>query len=375
LPTALAYPLPVAFTTAPPPASGAWAALAWQKLAPDDPFGAVRIELTSGQTSLAVGDLQETTSSTVWASTDQTHWQPTDSGALTTLPSGLTVIGLATLTGRFVAVTELNDYLYRYLPPVMSWTLTDGRNWTHAATLPADVITGPAGSPLLVATGPAGLVVATTGLAARSATSSDGSNWVVSPRNALPAAFSLADLRGTPSGYVAIGAWTKGGSTRAAALTSADGRHWPTTPTLLPTATSGPSKPAASNALTVMVGDHGMIAAGIGGSPGGALWWRSVDGRHWQALPTFTPLGATTCGGANCGLQPNGTLIGDGHRLVAVRGGADAVALVSTDGLSWTALDLSGNIPGARATQAVLLPGGVLLSDGTTTWFGQAVSR
>ncbi|MFI5200606.1 MAG: hypothetical protein ACHQXL_09575, partial [Candidatus Limnocylindrales bacterium] len=160
LPTALAYPLPVAFTTAPPPASGAWAALAWQKLAPDDPFGAVRIELTSGQTSLAVGDLQGTTSSTIWASTDQTHWQPTDSGALTTLPSGLTVIGLASLTGRFVAVTELNDYLYRYLPPVMSWTLTDGRNWTHAATLPADVITGPAGSPLLVATGPAGLVVA-----------------------------------------------------------------------------------------------------------------------------------------------------------------------------------------------------------------------
>ena len=123
-----------------------------------------------------------------------------------------------------------------------------------------------------------------------------------------------------------------------------------------------------------MVGDHGMIAEGIGGSPGTALWWQSLDGRHWQPLPTFPPLGATTCGGANCSLQPNGTLIADGHRLVAVRSGSDATALVSTDGQRWTALALSGDIPSAQA-QALLLPGGVLVSDGKTTWFGQAVSR
>jgi hypothetical protein len=121
-----------------------------------------------------------------------------------------------------------------------------------------------------------------------------------------------------------------------------------------------------------MVGDHGMIAVGIGSSPGSALWWRSLDGRRWQPLQTFLPLGATKCAGANCGAQPNGTLIGDGHRLVAVRGGSDAAALVSTDGQRWTALALSGDIPSAQA-QALLLPGGVLASDGTTTWFGQAL--
>ena len=164
------------------------------------------------------------------------------------------------------------------------------------------------------------------------------------------------------------------GMAGAAALWSADGRHWPKAPTLLPTLASGSGTPAFSNAVTLMVGEHGMIAVGIGGSPGAALWWLSLDGRHWQPLQTFSPLGATTCGGANCGLQPNGTLIGDGHRLVAVRGGSDAAALVSTDGQRWTALRLSGDIPSAQ-DQALLLPGGVLVSDGTTTWFGQAVSR
>jgi hypothetical protein len=123
-----------------------------------------------------------------------------------------------------------------------------------------------------------------------------------------------------------------------------------------------------------MVGDHGIVAVGIGDTAGAALWWRSPDGRQWQPLSTFQPLGAATCGSANCGLQPNGTLIGDGHRLVAVRGGSDAAALVSTDGQRWTALALSGDIPTAQ-TQAVLLPGGVVVSDGATTWFGQAASR
>jgi hypothetical protein len=34
-----------------------------------------------------------------------------------------------------------------------------------------------------------------------------------------------------------------------------------------------------------------------------------------------------------------------------------------------------GDIPGEQATEAVLLSGGVLLSDATTTWFGEAVTK
>jgi len=373
-PIHLGPPLAVAFNTAPLPPSETWAGLDWQRLARDDPLGIIRTEVSSGETSVAIGDIEGTTSTTVWASTDRTHWQPLDRRTSANLWSGLTIIGLATLSGRFVAVTEMNDYLYRYLPPVVAWTSTDGQSWTHATTLPADALPSPTGSAPLVATGPDGLVVATSGLAARSATSSDGSHWVLSPRNAFPADFALDDLKGTSDGYVAIGAWMKGGLARAAALWSADGRHWPTAPTLLPTAASGSGKPAFSNAVTLMVGDQGMIAVGIGEAPGETLWWRSPDGRQWQPLRTFAPLGAMACGSANCVPQPNGTLIGDGHRLVAVRGGPDAAALVSTDGQRWTALAISGDIPSAQA-QGLLLPGGALVSDGTTTWFGQAVSR
>ena len=172
------------------------------------------------------------------------------------------MIGLATLAGRFVAVTAMNDYLYRYLPPVVAWTSTDGRSWTHATTLPVDALSSPTGSAPLVAAGPDGLVIATSGLAARYTTSSDGSHWDLSPRNAFPADFALDDLEGTSTGYVAIGAWMRGGSVRAAALWSADGRHWPKTPTLLPTSASGSGTPAFSNAVTLMVGDHGIDRRG-----------------------------------------------------------------------------------------------------------------
>jgi hypothetical protein len=61
--------------------------------------------------------------------------------------------------------------------------------------------------------------------------------------------------------------------------------------------------------------------------------------------------------------------------MVALRGGSDAGVWTSSDGLTWQRLPVSGDIPAKEAAQAVLLPGGVLLSDGTTTWFGEAEAR
>jgi hypothetical protein len=373
-PTYAAHPLPVAFTAS-PPGSAAWAALVWRRLAPDDPLGIVRTEVTAGGRSVAIGDIAGATSTTVWSSTDATHWQPIPGATSTSFWPNLTIIRLAVIRGTFVAVSEMNDYLMRYLPPVVAWTSTDGQSWAPADTLPVDPLSSPSGSPALVAAGPKGLVIATSGLAARLATSSDGSRWVLSPPAAFPADFALNDLAATPAGFVAIGAWLNGAApARAAALWSADGRHWPTTPTLLPTPASGPDAPAVTDAATLSVGDHGMIAIGIGGSTG-ALWWRSPDGQRWQALQSLPPFAGPTCGGADCAVGATGTLVGDGHRIIAWRGGAAAAAFLSTDGERWTALRLAGDIPGAQATQATLLPGGVLVSDGTTTWFGQGEAR
>jgi hypothetical protein len=61
--------------------------------------------------------------------------------------------------------------------------------------------------------------------------------------------------------------------------------------------------------------------------------------------------------------------------MLALRGGADAGVWTSADGLAWQRLPVTGDIPGEDAMDAVLLPGGVLFSDATTTWFGEAVTK
>jgi len=375
LPTYLPHPLPAAFTMVGQPLSSDWGELVWYRLAPDDPLSVVRSQVAADRTGVSIGDVEGALSTTVWSTTDGIQWEPVPPGTATSFWPGITIIGLAALPKRFVAITEMVDYTTRYVPPIMSWTSVDGQAWGPAATLPVESFTSPTGSPPLVATGPTGIVIATSGQAAQLATSPNGLQWTIEPRSAFPAGFALVDLHGTATGYVAIG-WvrTASGRSAAASLWSADGRHWPKKATILPVAASS-FRPAADSATYLQVGDQGMVAVGIGGSPGAALWWRSSDGRHWQELPTFPPLGATTCSGANCGLQPKGTLIGDGQRLVALRGGADGVAWVSSDGKTWTPLHQVGSLPDADATQATLLPGGVLLSDGITTWYGQALGR
>ena len=381
-PSAGINPLPTAFTTPLPPASATWTGLNWRRLATDDPLSLVTSVLRWSGGFIATGWVAgPPTSTPVWTSTDGTHWDPLIFGTSTTFWPGLAVIGLVELQTGLVAVTETLSYCsdpcsLRYIPPVVSWTSDDGRAWTPSPLLPPEWLSNPSADAPLIAVGPAGLVVASTGTSARLATSTDGSHWELSPRGGFPADFALNDVRGTATGYVAVGEWTTTtGGPEAAALWSGDGRQWPATPTLLPTsAATGSDVGSAADAL--VVGRNGMVAVGRGAtSPGAALWWQSADGRHWAALPTFDPLGPTTCTGEGCGGQPNGALVGDGQRMVALRGGADTEVWTSTDGRGWRAVPSTGDLPGEQATQAVLLPGGVLLSDGLTTWFGQALGR
>ncbi len=373
-PSANVGPRPFAFTTPLQSAPTTWTGLDWRRVAPDDPISLVASVLHWRRGWVAVGSVGQPPATPVWASNDGSHWEALPFNTPTTFWPGVAVLGVVELPTGLVALTEVvecNQPCSSILVPV-PWTSPDGRTWTPNGLPPTWLASAPAQPPLL-AVGPAGLIVASSGPAAHLATSTDGSVWQDLPTSSLPATFWLSDLRGTPTGYVAVGRLTTSGAHQdAASLWSADGRHWSQVPIILPTAAAN-GLDSGSAVASLVVGRNGMIAVGRNvAMPGAALWWQSADGRHWLALPTFAPLGPTTCTGEGCGGEPNGVLIGDGDRIVALRGGTDAGVWTSTDGSTWRRLSQSGDIPGETARQAVLLPGGILLSDGATTWFGQA---
>ncbi len=367
-------PLPVAFTTPLPPASATWTGLDWRRLAPDNPLSLVTSVVRWRHGFVAVGQSSGSPATPVWTSADGAHWDPLPFDTSTTFWPGQDVLGviaqptgLVALTGTVMACAAPCSLTFE--PPVASWTSPDGRRWTPHVIAPAWLDIRP-----LAAAGPAGLVVASNGTSARLAISTDGAQWQDLPASTFPAAFYLNDLQGTGTGYVAVGGWMPSDALSAAAsLWSADGRHWSRTPTLL-APPAAPDSTIGSAAASLVIGRDGMIAVGRGATTtdGAALWWQSADGRRWRPMPTFPPLGPTKCPGDGCSVQPNGALVSDGQRIVVLRGGVDAGAWTSTDGLTWSRLRLTGDLPAEQATQAVLLPGGVLLSDGTTTWFGQA---
>lgn len=378
-PSALRPSAVATFTTSvPPPATAAWSALRWRRLAQDDPLTLVTSVIRWSGGFLAVGwsDIGSPTTP-VWTSQDGSHWDPLPFNTSTTFWPGALVAGVAEVpTGLVVLTVSVSDCAgacsLKYGPP-QAWTSADGREWAPHV-LSVGSMQDPTGSPPLLAIGPSGLVAASTGPAARLAISTDGTHWLPLPATTLPSSFVLNALVGTATGYVAAGRSMAGGFLESAvALWSGNGRRWSATPSLLPASPLG--GPDVGSAVTALVvGRDGLIAVGRGvASPGASLWWSSTDGRSWALLPTFAPLGATTCTGEGCGLRPAVGLVGDGQRLLAVRGGPNAGAWQSLDGQSWQRLSVSGEIPSPDATQATLLPGGVLLTDGSTTWYGEAV--
>jgi hypothetical protein len=374
-PSVTVGPLPVAFTTPPPPASGTWTGLRWQRLAPDDPLSLVTSVLRWRRGFVAVGLVARLPATPVWTSADGTHWDPLLFGTSTTFWPGLDILGVADLQTDLVALTETVQYCgepcsLTYILPVLSWTSPDGRRWTAHLLSPEWPVTTRGRSPL-VAFGPVGVLVASRGPAAHLATSTDGSHWHLVPASGFPSRFALTDLQGTATGYVAVGGWmTADGRSEAASLWSSDGQHWSASPTLLPTPPTVGAN-GGSAVVSLVIGQDGIVAVGRGVT-GATIWWQSPDGQRWAALPTFPPLGPTACTGDGCGSGPNGVLVGDGHRMVALRGGAEGGVWTSSDGLTWQRLPASSDIPSEDAMNAVLMPSGVLFSDRTTTWFGEA---
>ena len=357
-------------TPVPPPAKAVWTGIRWHRLASDDPLTYVTSVLRWRGGFLAVGrEVSDGTATTpVWTSPDGAHWDPLPFNTSTTFWPGLSIVGVAEAPAGLVVLTE---------PGAGSWTSPDGRTWSPGLSLDLGLPGPAAGEPMLAA-GPAGLIAMSSGPGALVATSPAGVKWRTLPQGTLPNAFVAADLRATATGYVAGGrSMTSNSHWDAATLWSADGRAW--TPTLALTTAGGlqPTGAATWSVVdSVVAGPGGLIAIGRRvPNPGAELWWQSADGRRWRTMPTYPPLGPTMCTSPDCGLHANGALVGDGERMVALRGGSDAGVWTSYDGLAWSRLRVTGDLPSESATQAVLLPGGVLLSDGTSFSFGEAVAE
>jgi hypothetical protein len=203
------------------------------------------------------------------------------------------------------------------------------------------------------------------------ATSVDGASWESLPPTTLPPNAAIRDLHATSTGFLGVAQTRPAVSdvTGSVALRSTDGRVW--------TSAALPVRTSTALVQRVYVSGGGSLAIGSDyGLPGTILWWWSADGRTWQPVKGYPPLG--TCDPAIClGTQPAGGLGADGTRLVAYRGGADPGVWTSADGRTWSQLVVAGT---ALTTffadgNLVVLPGGVLLTDGTTTWFGEATTR
>jgi hypothetical protein len=377
-------PLPAAFTLPVPlPAADAWTGIRWRRLAPDDPLTAVKSMLRWRGGFVAVGS-DASGATPVWTSTGGRDWEPLPVNTSTTFWPGLRLLGVFELPPGLVAITEYVDS--SDCPGIlgclafMSWTSPDGRAWTPLSVFnrrqPNTTVTSQ-----LVAVGPAGLVVVSTGAPSRVVTSKDGVAWTDMPDGTLPSGYVINDLRGTATGYVVAGfRVANDGHWDAATLWSIDGRTW--TPTdVLPRPADTGTTPAPSGTPSTLVesmvpGRGGMIAIGRELAPPGAgLWWQSSDARAWHPMPRFLPLGSVTCTAAGCGGQANGLLAGDGQRMLAVRGGTDARVWTSVDGVTWKSLAITGDPPTDQASRVVVLPGGLLLFGGSTTWFGEAIAR
>lgn len=375
-------------TNAPPSAASIWSSLTWRRLSADDPLTAVRNVVRWRGGYLAIGDEWAPdwteTRTPVWVSADGVSWRLLAPQAFG--PSTV-IAGIVEVRGRLLAVSP---GLAWNTGGIQVWTSSDGVAWT-ARNLPDLTPAGSHWQGPLVAAGPAGAVVAgwseyqnadgTVSCSTVAAISADGETWTSVGSNAFPDNFCVTDLWGRADGYVAVGSlgasmYSWGGM----ALWSSDGKSW--------APVDGPIVSAPSDSPYWVMGGVGAGSAGAiafgstQAAPGTEFWWQSSDGRHWTELFDYPPLGVYPGPGPG-GVGGNGWLEADGTRLVALRTWTDPAAWVSFNGASWFTLTMNGDLPtgtgdpwlAAGCCQPMgirVLPGGILFSNGATTWYGAA---
>jgi hypothetical protein len=322
-------------------------------------------------------------------SADGATWHPLDASVLG--PAAI-VIGVGKTAGGIVAMTlqggknhcDPQDpaatglVCWTLAMPLQTWTSRDGAAWTAHPGPDLEWVPVCDGCGLDVpvfAAGTPGLVIFNRGIpdappprSVQAAFSPDGITWETVPAGRFAAGFSISDLAVSGTGFIAIGA-TSGTHTQAVAVSSQDGRHWVSRK--LPT--SGVVAQAGTVTISLAVGAHGLIVEGMSnaGVSGPLLWWSSVPDRTWTLLEGFPPLGSWA---ALDGPVPDGTLLGDGERMLAYRSGHKPTAWTSSDGQSWRTITISPIGPtnaGDWLQTPILTPIGLLgAADDGSTWFG-----
>lgn len=379
---------PEAFTLAAPAQATAadWTGIEWRQLAPDDPLGLVRsvIRWRGGFVAVGYDPTSAIAPTPIWTSTDGASWKPVPVGTATTFWPGIQVVAVAAVGDGLVALTSpsatCDGYAFCqwYGPPVTSWASSDGRQWKPQPAPELGTATTWRGAAL--AGGPAGAVAVSMGTHAEVARSVDGTAWRGTPLGTLPPDIAVGVVQGTATGYVLAGTTTtseaaasrpptaSSGTDTPGALWSADGRTW-RVGSVDGHAGVPEAAPIDGPALrTLAAGSDGLVLHAVSAAtPDVDRWWRSTDGRSWQSIPAYGALDGATIGSA-----ASVALAGDGRRIVVVRGGGAVRAWASTDGRDWTPLQGSGTQPVGSPNRVLVLPGGILVSTGTTTWYGTA---
>jgi hypothetical protein len=220
----------------------------------------------------------------------------------------------------------------------------------------ADVATHPDGSLLAVGYVPPVFTAAAW-------TSKDGNDWALHPIDPGEFTFAVGVAAGEGGSAVAVGR-SRGDPV---AWTSADGSTWErhVAPVLHPA--------TAERMTTVIAIPDGFLAGGSAGpelADRHARFWRSVDGRSWDAVPDDTAAFADS--------EVRSIVRFDGGFVaVGVAGSAQqstaAVAWVSRDGQRWARVD-DPSFDGAVAASVAAPPSGGLVAVGSDVARHEAIA-
>jgi hypothetical protein len=310
----------------------------------------------------------------VWLTADGRVWRRIDADWLVGLiPDQVFAVG-----DRFAMLARRD--IPGDLDPVELWTSEDGETWTNGPNPP-----GASGNGRAAAAGPNGILLRSNGLTFTigpdlRAWSTTTETW---PDDVMTSESAAGDGFWIQPGATGMGG--AGAVSKGAIWTSSDGASWE------PATLTDPG----GVVFAVYRVDGGWVAIGSSGNIGcrgcfGAfvtsnIAWFSATGREWARIPESGSPQKNPFFGAS--------FVGDGHRLIAMKGGVvtaigektvelSARMAETIDGVSWTAIDVAPSTTrpvslddavfvGRRGL--AVLPGGVVSDAGPTAWWGEAV--